>query len=102
MELSAYHAGDGSGGEHLKVDALGVLIHVRGKLNAEEGYFLVNAFNFAGFVKLKLLGFVKNPAVEPVFAGVLIAPGAPFCFFSVMDYFEQAIDDGQSCRLVVT
>ena len=102
MEPGAHHAGDGRGGEQLKVDALGVLVHKGEKLNAYDGYFLVNTFNIAGLIKLKLLSFVKNPAVEPVFAGVLIAPGAPFCFFSVMDYFEQAIDDGQSCRLVVT
>jgi hypothetical protein len=52
----------------------------RKKLNAHDGDFLVNAFNIAGVVKLKLLGFVKNPAVEPVLAGVLVAPGGAYLF----------------------
>ena len=40
----------------------------------------VNAFNFAGLIELKLLSFVKDPAVEPVLAGVLVAPGGAYLF----------------------
>ena len=80
MEPGAHHAGDGRGGEQLKVDALGVLVHKGEKLNAYDGYFLVNTFNIACLVELKLLSFVKNPAVEPVLAGVLVAPGGAYLF----------------------
>jgi len=80
MEPGAHHAGDGRGGEQLKVNALGVLVHKSEKLNAYDGYFLVNTFNIARLVKLKLLSFVKNPAVKPVLAGVLVAPGGAYLF----------------------
>jgi hypothetical protein len=40
---------------------------------AHDGYFFIDAFNCAGFVKLKHLGFIKNLAVEPVLPGVLVA-----------------------------
>ena len=29
---------------------------------------------------MKLLGFVKDPAVEPVLAGILVAPGGTYLF----------------------
>ncbi len=80
MEPGAHHAGDGRGGEQLKVDALGVLVHKGEKLNAYDGYFLINTFNIAGLVKMKLLGFVKHPAVEPVLAGILVATGGAYLF----------------------
>jgi len=44
------------------------------QLNAQDGDFLVYAFNFAGFVKLKLVCFIKNLTIEPVSQGVLVAP----------------------------
>jgi hypothetical protein len=75
MEPGAHHAGDGGGGAQLKIDAIGVLFDDRKKLNAHDGDFFVNAFNIAGVYKLKRTGFVKGPAVEPVFAGILVAPG---------------------------
>jgi len=78
MEPGAHHAGDGRSGEQLKVDALGVLVHKREKLNAYDGYFLINTFNFAGLVEMKLMGLVKNPAVKPVLAGILVAPGGTY------------------------
>jgi hypothetical protein len=54
---------------------VGVVFDERKKLNAREGDFLVNTFNIAGIYKLKLTSFVKHPAVEPVLAGILVAPG---------------------------
>ena len=80
VELGAHHAGDGSGGEHLKVNALGVLVHECEKLNAQESDFFIYAFNVACFVKLNLLGFIKSPAVEPVLPGILVATGGTFLF----------------------
>jgi len=41
MKLGADHAGDGSGGEHLQVDALRMLVHEGEKLDAQDGDLLI-------------------------------------------------------------
>jgi len=78
MEPGAHHAGDGSGGAQLKVDAVGVIFDERKELNADDRDFLVNVFDVAGVYELKLAGFIKYPAVEPVLAGILVAPGGTY------------------------
>ena len=63
IEPGVYHAADGCYGPYLELDSLGVLVKERKKLNAQDGNFLVKALNCAGLDKLKLLVFVKDPAV---------------------------------------
>jgi hypothetical protein len=63
IEPDAHHARDDCYDSHLELDALGVLVKERKKLNAHDGNFLVKPFNCAGLDKLKPLGFVKDPAV---------------------------------------
>jgi hypothetical protein len=78
IEPGAHHAGDGGYGAQLEVNVLRVPLKQREKLNAHDGNFLVNAFNSAGLVKLKLLVFIKDPAIKSVLAGVLVTPGGAY------------------------
>jgi hypothetical protein len=45
------------------------------ELDAQDAYLFVRVFDFERPVKVELLGFVKDLAVEPVLAGVLVSYG---------------------------
>lgn len=75
--------GDGVGGDYLQVDTVGEFIDEGEELYAQDSNLFVDTFNFESLIKLERLGFVKNLAVEPVLAGILVAfgcaPGLLFC-----------------------
>ena len=75
--------GDGVGGDDLQIHTVGEFVDEGKELYTQNGDLFVDAFNFESLIKLKGLGLVKNLAVEPVLAGILIAfgcaPGLLFC-----------------------
>ena len=78
----ADEAGDGVGGGDLEVNTVGKFVDEGEELYAQDSDLFVQAFDFESLIKLEGLCFIENLAVEPVFAGILVAFGcAPGLFF---------------------